>query len=144
MLHPLIRTPNVFDVFKAPFFQLGARGFAGLSDPSFSRLWRDEGDAYRARFDAPGVKPEDVHVAVEGRVVSVAFHREGAAPEGYEVAKKERRALKFSRRFSLGPELDPASLSAKLEHGVLSLKVNKVPKSEPREIVVNAPTAEES
>ncbi len=115
-----------------------------FSRPRVERGWRDEGESMAYWLEAPGVTTDEVTVSVEGQVVTVQVARADEVPEGYEVVKRERGERRLTRRFRLSDALDPSSVSARLDDGVLKLEVAKRPKPAVRTIVVNAPNPEET
>lgn len=87
--------------------------------------------------DMPGVSEDAVDISVEGRELSISGARERAElGEADKVHVHERAFGSFSRKFNLPDEVDADSISAKLEHGVLTLRIPKVPQSQPRKIRV--------
>ena len=137
MLHTSIRTPHLLDLFKSSLFPLAAPAFLTHSPSHVSGRWRSDGDRLHMSIEAPGATTDDIALTLEDRTVHLTVRRELKPPDGYEVVKRERRDLAFSRRFQLGPELDPATLSASLVDGVLTLSVAKAPEAEARTIVIN-------
>jgi HSP20 family protein len=83
--------------------------------------------AFTATLNLPGVRKEDVRVAVEGRRVSIQAQAqtEPANNEGERLVHRERAAARYARQFSLPLEVDAAHVHAVLEHGVLSLTLPK-------------------
>jgi HSP20 family protein len=99
----------------------------------------EEGDDVHIDVELPGVKPEEIKVNVEGDVLTISGERkrqEVAKKEGYQ--RVERTYGTFTRAFSLGQDVDPESVDAKFEHGVLRLSLHKRAASKRREIAVKA------
>ena len=82
---------------------------------------------YKVLAEVPGVKKEDIHVDIEGDVVSIAAETraEKDVKEGERVIHSERYFGKVSRSFRLGQEVDQAKASAKYSDGVLELVLPK-------------------
>jgi HSP20 family protein len=75
-------------------------------------------------FDAPGISKEQLAITIEGNVVRIAT-KEGA-PRAYRAA------------YELAQDIDTATSEARLENGVLTLKLGKVvPVSKATELVVH-------
>lgn len=74
----------------------------------------------------PGMAREDLSVQVEASVVTISGERKPATLEG-RLYRRERPAGAFSRSFSLGYDLDPDSVEAKLEDGLLRVSVQRKP-----------------
>jgi HSP20 family molecular chaperone IbpA len=80
--------------------------------------------SYTLSFDVPGISREQLSIGIEGSVVRIDT-TEGA-PRKYRAA------------YELPTDLDVASSQAKLENGVLTLKLAKqVPVSKLTQLVVN-------
>jgi HSP20 family protein len=87
---------------------------------------REEDDRYLVEAEMPGVSKEEVDVSVgEGVMEIVAKHEtaEEEKKEGY--LRRERSSLQFFRRLGLPEDVDPDSISAKLEAGVLHVTLMK-------------------
>lgn len=82
---------------------------------------RDEADAIHITAEIPGVKPDQVQVAVEGN--TLAIH--GAKAE-----------LTFDRTFTLPATVDVSAIKASYENGVLTVTLPKAEKAKPRQIAV--------
>jgi HSP20 family protein len=83
--------------------------------------------AYLVTADLPGVKKEDIQVAIDGAQVTLSaeIRREREVAEGERVLHTERSFGKVSRSFSLPQELDEARAEAKFRDGVLELTLPK-------------------
>jgi len=82
----------------------------------------ENGDT-RVSVEIPGVKPEDVKVQVENTVLTI----EGKKP-GYS----------FKRSFTLPSSVNTEAISAKHEHGVLTVNLPKAEQAKARQIPVTA------
>jgi HSP20 family protein len=82
---------------------------------------------YLVHAELPGVKKEDIHVDIDGSVVSISAERkqEKEIRDGERVLRTERFFGKVSRSFDLGTDLDEAIASAKYNDGVLELTLPK-------------------
>ena len=83
--------------------------------------------AYLVSADLPGVKKEDIQVAIDGAQVTLSAEvkREKEVAEGDRVLHLERAFGKVSRSFTLPQELDEAKAEAKFRDGVLELTLPK-------------------
>ena len=88
---------------------------------------REDDKAYTVHADLPGVKKEDIHVVVEGNLVSISAEvkQEKETTEGDRVLRSERYFGKVSRSFQLEQDLDDTQASAKFNDGVLELTLPK-------------------
>jgi HSP20 family protein len=82
---------------------------------------------YTVHAEIPGVKKEDIHVAVEGNQVTIAAEvkRENEAKDGERVLRSERYYGNVYRSFTLPADLDEDASEAKYDNGVLELKLAK-------------------
>lgn len=97
---------------------------------------RELDDAYEVSVDLPGVRPDDVEISLEGSVLTLSAKRSDDVPTGHSVRRRERAAFQFSRSFRFAGKVEADSASAKLEHGVLTLRIGKAPELQPRRIPV--------
>ena len=74
--------------------------------------------------EVPGMNRDDLSVQVRDSVVTIAGERTLPGTDG-EFHRRERRAGRFSRSFSLAYELDPDTVAAKLEDGLLRVTVQR-------------------
>jgi HSP20 family protein len=108
-------------------------------------------DAYRQddhlvlQLDLPGVDPASVDVTVEHGTLTIKAERSSAVAEDSKVLVSERPQGTFTRRFSLGENLDGERTEARYDNGVLTLTVPVAEQSKPRKVEIvttgQAPTA---
>lgn len=85
-------------------------------------------DVYRAgdelviEFDAPGVAPADMNVAVEGGAIAVSLRRDLAKGPGVDVIESGRQHGTFHQRLWLGDRWDLDRITARAENGVLVVR----------------------
>jgi HSP20 family protein len=92
-------------------------------------------DAYVIEADLPGVKREDVDIELEGNELHVSGEikqREG------KFRRRTRRVGRFELRVVLPDGIDGDNVEAKLDHGVLSVRVPKAERAQRRKIDVQA------
>jgi HSP20 family protein len=82
---------------------------------------------YLVTAELPGVKKEDINVAIDGAQVTLAAEvkREREASAEERPLHVERYYGKVSRSFTLPQELDEAKAEAKFRDGVLELRLPK-------------------
>lgn len=82
---------------------------------------------YTVTLDMPGIAKDDVQVTVDGRQVSIQAQtkKEEERKEGDRVIYRERSSASYARSFTLPMEVDQALSTAKLDNGVLVLKLGK-------------------
>lgn len=83
--------------------------------------------AYKIFAELPGVRKNDIQVAVEGNQISVSAEAQAAhdANDGERVLHSERYFGKFARTIRLGEEIDEEKASAKYAEGILELVLPK-------------------
>ena len=94
---------------------------------------------YSISVDLPGVNKQDVKIAIDGRQVSVSAQASSAAAQtdGERIIYRERSAASFARSFTLPEEIDQDASLAKLDNGVLSLKLSKKRSAAAKHLTVN-------
>lgn len=95
--------------------------------PSIKMDVQERGDHYLVHAELPGVKKEDIHVVVEGNLVSISAEvkQEKETKEGDRLLRSERYFGKVSRSFQLEQDLDDTLASARFTDGVLELTLPK-------------------
>jgi HSP20 family protein len=83
--------------------------------------------AYVVNAELPGVRKEDIQVAIDGAEVTLSAEvkREKETGKDERVLHTERVYGKVTRSFSLPQEIDEAKAEAKFRDGVLELKLPK-------------------
>lgn len=101
-------------------------------------VWEDEEFVY-AEAELPGMKLEDIEIYVTGEdQLTLKGVRHPLTPEKVEWHRQERGFGPFERVVPLPIPVVPAKVEAKLEFGVLTVKMAKKPEVKPRKIVVQA------
>jgi len=101
-------------------------------------IYEDE-QGIHVRADVAGVKPEDLNVDVENRVLTISGERkmENTSDEkGYH--RIERRYGKFARSFALANDVNPDDIKADYKEGVLNVLLPKAVTQTKKQIAVNA------
>jgi HSP20 family protein len=73
----------------------------------------------------PGFSHEDLDVAVENDVLRITGRLRQQIPQNMPSVKKERLASDFSRTIKLANDVLKSQTEARLEHGVLTVKMRK-------------------
>ncbi|MBW2277749.1 MAG: Hsp20/alpha crystallin family protein [Deltaproteobacteria bacterium] len=94
-------------------------------------------EAITVTADLPGVKTEDLEVDLREGVLTVTGHV-GPAESRLKPVYREYGIGGYTRRFTVGDKIDQAAISAKLEHGVLELRLPRAERHKPRKIEVKA------
>ena len=109
------------------------------TDPQIKIEVSEEDKAYQVKAEIPGVKKEDIQVAVDGNRVSISAEvkQEKEEKEGKKLLRSERYYGMVSRSFSLNEDVDQATAQARYADGVLSLTLPKKPSAAAKKIAVS-------
>jgi len=133
---PLVDFGELRSRLDQAFRDLGARGEHGWS-PSVDVLRKD--DQLILRANLPGIKPEEVKIAVEGDVLTISGeHTEEKEEKEGEYMRRERRFGSFSRSMSLPSGVKAEDIEATTADGVLEVTV-PLPESSRAEAVEITP-----
>ena len=93
---------------------------------------------YVVRAEIPGVRKEDINVAIDGNQVEISAEvkNEKEVKDGEKVLRSERYYGKVYRAFALGQDIDEAATQAKYADGVLELSLAKKATSAARRITI--------
>lgn len=95
----------------------------------------DEGDAYQLIVEMPGVSKDLLSVHLEADALLLRGTRKTI--DGERLLKNGRRAdLPFEARFTLGGDVDRGKIRARLEDGLVYLKLPRREEDKPRKIEV--------
>jgi HSP20 family protein len=99
-------------------------------------LWEDDDYVY-AEAELPGLKLPALEITVSmGNQLTLKGKREPTAPEKAEWHRQERGFGSFERTIELPVNVDASKVEARLENGVLTVKMTKSPAAKPRKIPV--------
>ena len=110
---------------------------------SVSAAWTPSCDVFEDQenlkvvIELPGVRPDDLKIHLENRILTVRGEKKSVAEEKSERWHRyERTYGSFERTFTLPSTVDPDRINATVEHGVLTLTLPKAERAKPREIPV--------
>ena len=118
----------VDDLFKGFFVRpVAYDGRSAYDAPRLTVDVTEKNGAYLVSAELPGVKKEDIQVAIDGAQVTLSAEvkREKETIEGERVLHTERSYGKVTRSFTLPQELDEAKAEAKFRDGILELTLPK-------------------
>lgn len=99
---------------------------------------RDD-DRYYVRAELPGIRSEDLQVAVERNKLSLSGKREiPDQQQGVSYHRRERAGGSFSRSITLPDELNADAVEATYTNGVLTVVAQKSETARARQIKVKA------
>ncbi|SEB13771.1 Hsp20/alpha crystallin family protein [Variovorax sp. YR216] len=88
--------------------------------------------------DLPGVSREKLDLQIESDTLTIEAETALTVPEGLQSSHSEVGLARFRRVFTLSKELDAEKVSAQLSNGVLTLRIPKSERAQPRRIDVRA------
>lgn len=130
-MNSLVTRGSLFDDFFkdfAPGFYVRPLHGDGLPTPSQIKIDVKEDDAaYTVQAEVPGVPKEDIHISIDGNVVSLRaeVRQHDEKREGEKVLRSERYYGAVARSFQLPVDVDATQAKAKYDNGVLTLTLPK-------------------
>jgi len=121
-LDPFSDLDNLFKGFMVrPVFQ------GAIAAPQMKLEVTEDDKAYTVKAEIPGVKKEDIHISVDGNLVSISAEvkKETEQKEGKKVVHSERYYGQVSRSFTLDKEVEQGAAQAKYTDGVLEAVLPK-------------------
>jgi HSP20 family protein len=124
---------SLFDQF---FNRSGSNeGTAAVWAPRTDLVEKD--DAFHLRLDVPGMSKDDIRINLQNGALTVSGERSSEkTEEGEEYVRVERAFGNFHRTFRLPDAVDPDSIEATYEDGVLSINVPKTEENTRRQIEI--------
>jgi len=118
--------------------------FSGRSeDEETSAVWAPRTDlsetdeAFRIRLDVPGMTKDDITINLQNNTLTVSGERTSErTDEGEEYVRVERAFGNFHRTFTLPNAVDPETVEAAYDDGVLTINVPKTEESTRRQIEI--------
>jgi len=86
--------------------------------------------------DMPGVDEKSANVTVENGLLTIEGDIASAREEGYHTLRSERGAEVFRRTFEVSDSIDAANITAKMKHGVLTIKLPRREERKARKIEI--------
>ncbi len=130
-MNALINRGSLFDDFfrdVAPGFYVKPLHGDPLPTPEKIKVDVKENDRmYTVQAEVPGVAKDDIHVSLDGNVVTLRAEVKQQDSQSTEekVLRTERYYGAVSRSFQLPMEIDQAQAKAKYDNGVLTLTLPK-------------------
>ena len=107
----ITRRDPLDDFFRGFFVrpvEYGGGPMANAEAPQMRVDVKEQDDAYQVHAELPGIKKEDIHVHIDGPVVSISAERkqDKEVKEGERILRTERYFGQVSRSFQLGQDVD--------------------------------------
>jgi len=122
----IIRRDPFEDLFRG-FFVRPVEFGGNTEAPQMRVEVKENPESYVVHAELPGVTKEDIHVHIDGPVVSISAERKESKSQkdGERVLRTERYYGKVSRSFQLGQDIDESKSNARFTDGVLELTLPK-------------------
>ncbi len=143
MSNNLTRRADPLEDFFRGFFvrpvDFGTGGSIATDAPQMRVDVKENAGGYEVHAELPGMKKEDIHVHIDGPVVSISAERkqEKEVKEGERVLRTERYFGKVSRSFQLGQDVDEAKAVARFNDGVLELTLPKKAEAQAKRLTID-------
>jgi len=95
-----------------------------------------QGDAYILEAEMPGVDRSGVEVTVDDGKLTLIGRRK-VDEQASQPLYRERARADYRRVFDLDPSIDTSSITAKVEQGLLTVRLQKAESAKPRKITVS-------
>jgi HSP20 family protein len=130
-MNSLISRGNLFDDFfrdVAPGFYIKPLHGDPLPSPSQIKVDVKETEGgYTVHAEVPGVSKEEIHVSLDGNVVTLRAEvkQQDSSGKDEKVLRSERYFGAVQRSFQLPQDIDQTQAKAKYDNGVLTLTLPK-------------------
>jgi len=123
--HPFAGLPSL-----SHFFNTLSEVFPGVTGDKLAVDVHEDKDAYHASFEVPGVKKEDVKIALNNGMLTVSAEKR-------EKNGDNESSDSLSRSVAVPDGVNADGISAKLEDGILRVTLPKAEHRKPRTIALN-------
>lgn len=111
-------------------------GFGSMS------LWENDQNVY-VEFDLPGARLDDIELLIENGSLRFHVDRKPHNVEGKQWYD-ERRYGRFERSIALPETVDPESIDATLEDGVLRVTLSRKAEAQPKKVTIQCRNSKEN
>ena len=115
-----------------------ASATSGVTESLRKPLYNVNGnaEAYEVRVEMPGVPKSGVKLDLEDNILTVRGERNTTVPEGMKALHRELSPLSYLLRLRLNTPVEEDKMTAKLEDGLLTLRLPLKEVAKPRQIPV--------
>lgn len=91
-------------------------------------------EGYLLEAEMPGVSKEGLEISLENNLLTIVGHRQPVPTA--TALYRESKSADFRRVFELDPSIDSAKIDARIEQGILTVRLPKAERVKPRKITV--------
>lgn len=96
----------------------------------------DDGESYQIVLEMPGVSQEGLSIQLEAKELVVRGERSAYEKDARMLYTGRSHGTKLEKRFTLGEDVDRASVTAHLENGLLTVRLPRKAEVKARKIEV--------
>ena len=93
-------------------------------------------EEYELKIVVPGIGKEDADLHMEGKTLTLKTHSKSQNPAGFKQVAEEFERVNYAMSAEIPEMADPATLSAKIENGILTVIMKKRPETQPKKIEI--------
>ena len=93
-------------------------------------------EGYELKIVVPGVGKGDADLHIEGKTLTLKTHTKYQNPAGFKQVAAEFDRPNYAISVEIPEMADPATLSAKIENGILTVNIKKRPETQPKKIEI--------
>ena len=93
-------------------------------------------EEYELKIVVPGIGKEDADLHMEGKTLTLKTHSKNQNPAGFKQVAEEFERVNYAMSAEIPEMADPATLSAKIENGILTVIMKKRPETQPKKIEI--------
>ena len=93
-------------------------------------------EEYELKIVVPGVGKGDADLHMEGKTLTLKTHAKYQNPAGFKQIAAEFDRVNYAMSVEIPEMADPATLTAKIENGILTVVMKKRPETQPKKIEI--------
>ena len=101
-----------------------------------SATLKESPEGYELKVVVPGIGKGDADLHMEGKTLTLKTHAKYQNPAGFKQVAAEFDHANYAMSVEVPEMADPATLSAKIENGILTVAMKKRPETQPKKIEI--------
>ena len=93
-------------------------------------------EEYELKIVVPGIGKGDADLHMEGKTLTLKTHAKYQNPAGFKQVAAEFDHVNYAMSVEIPEMADPATLTAKIENGILTVVIKKRPETQPKKIEI--------